>query len=176
MNEFFPAIREWYLSPMILAQSFSEMRLDGLKGNEGSCLWLGRREQHNAVITRVVILRGAGILKQPDYLHISDDLMFEVGELAAKSNEVVLVQIHSHGVGYGTDLSQTDHRYGIRVPYFVSVVAPNYAYIDVPLVECGVHVFEPLEGYRRLERREIDSRFIVQNNWKAELVTAGGGL
>lgn len=159
MSSFFPPIDKWYLSPEVLRLSFEEMALDGQLGNEGTCLWLGLREDGQACIQQVVLLRGLGIHKEPAHLRISDDLMYEVGEVASKTEQVVLAQIHSHGPGYGTDLSITDHTYGFRVPYFVSIVVPDYSLWQAPLEQCGVHVFEPTWGYKRLSPREILNRF-----------------
>jgi hypothetical protein len=174
MSEFFPPIDKWQLDEAVLSNSFSDMRIDGELGNEGSCLWLGKRINGGAIISRVVALRGAGITKQPAFLHVTDELMFEVAELASAHDEVILAQIHSHGPGYGVDLSHTDHRYGIRVPHFVSIVAPDYAHQDVPLIDCGVHVFEPEFGYRRFKSVEVEQRFVFGKSHESSFVIVGG--
>lgn len=174
MNQFFPFVDKWHLSRSVLRESFADMRLDGISGNEGSCLWLGKRLNGSALITSIVVLRGRGIRKEPAFLHVTDDLMFEVADVAAAHDEIILAQIHSHGPGYGVDLSHTDHRYGIRVPYFVSIVAPDYAYRDVSLGNCGVHIFEPDKGYRRLELDETKDRFVIDDTLESTLLTVGG--
>ena len=174
MNNFFPPIDRWHLSPEVLRLSFEEMALDGKLGNEGTCLWLGLRENGQAKIKQIVLLRGRGVHKKPAHLRISDELMYQVGELASNAEQVVLAQIHSHGPGHGTDLSITDHTYGFMVPYFVSIVAPDYSLWHVPLEQCGVHVFGLNEGYKRLSSREVANRFKFDATLRTHLSIVGG--
>jgi hypothetical protein len=40
---YFPKIDNWHVPRDILAEALEEMGLDGVRGNEGICLWLGSR-------------------------------------------------------------------------------------------------------------------------------------
>jgi hypothetical protein len=61
------------------------------------------------------------------------------------------------------------------VPYYLSIVAPDYGLRpDTRLVECGVHVFEPAIGYRRLPPAEIDERIRLVPGAAVPVLTVGG--
>ena len=138
------------------------MSTDGVRGNEGVVLWLGRRCQGQAEITHLVGLRGLGVTKRSDLLIIAPRLLNEVADVALQLDVSLIGQIHTHGPGYGIDLSRTDRARGMAVPYFLSVVAPDYGLrSDTGITDCGVHVFEPGLGYRRLSTREIEQRVQV---------------
>ena len=159
---FFPPVEVWRLVEGVLEGSLQEMSKDGVRGNEGVVLWLGRRAEGQAVISHLVGLRGPGITKRPDLLVISPWLLNEVADVALHLNVSLIGQIHTHGSGYGIDLSRTDRTRGIAVPYFLSVVAPDYGLRSgVRIAHCGVHVFEPGHGYCRLSMREVEQRVQV---------------
>ena len=109
--------------------------------------------------------------------HRGRHLLREGGQLleAAIDLGVSLIgQIHSHGPGYGVDLSPTDRMYGVAVPYYLSLVAPDYAVRPyTPLTECGVHVLQPGRGFRRLTTREINSRFELTQGKLPPLIVIG---
>jgi len=155
----FSPIETWTLPVSAFEAAFREMSLDGFHGNEGVTLWLGTRRDGRAEITHSVILRGAGVIKRPDYLNIEPDLLNDVADLAIDLKASLVAQIHSHGPGYGTDLSYTDRTLGIKVPFYLSIVAPDYAMNgDTSITDCGVHIYESDSGFRRLSGPEIESR------------------
>lgn len=159
---FFPPIDTWRIPELVLTESFREMSRDGQQGNEGTALWLGRRDKGHAEVTHVVTLRGPDVVKRPDLLMIEPALVNEVTDLAIDLGTALIGQIHSHGKLYGTDLSYSDRTFGITVPYFLSLVAPDYALRpQLRLNECGVHVFEPGSGFRRLPDAEIGRRLLL---------------
>jgi len=83
-------------------------------------------------------------------------------ELRRMLGVVLVGQIHSHGELYGTDLSYADRTFGIAVPYFLSLVAPDYALRpQAHLKDCGVHVFERGCGFRRLFAAEVARRLLI---------------
>lgn len=171
---FFPKVKKWFLPKNILKDSFSEMAFDGIKGNEGVALWLGRRKAGTAEISHLVKLRGAGVIKKPAFLKIEPSLLNELTGIAVDLGVSLIGQIHSHGKGYDTDLSPTDHLYGIRVPFFLSIVAPGYAMRpDTRLEDCGVHIFESKQGYRRLDLFETKQYIEIVPNRKATVLTVG---
>lgn len=159
-NKYFPTVDRWSLSEAVLQTSMAEMSRDGARGSEGVAMWLGRRAQGCATVTHVVALRGCGVIKRPAQLVIQEPVFAAVTEVAIELAVSLIGQIHSHGPGYGVDLSPTDRMYGVAVPYYLSLVAPDYAMRPyTPLTACGVHVLQPGQGFRRLSIPEINTRF-----------------
>jgi hypothetical protein len=149
----------WNIPASVFDLSRKEMARDGLKGNEGTALWLGRRDGDTATVTHVITLSGPRIIKKPDYLHIESSLINDVADIAIELDAYIIGQIHSHGIGYSVDLSPTDHQFGIRAPNFLSLVAPDYSLREfLALEECGVHIFRPQTGFYRLTSDEIRKR------------------
>ncbi len=173
-TNFFPPIQRWQLVEGVLEKSLQEMSKDGIHDNEGVVLWLGQRTQDQAKISHIVGLRGSGVIKRPDVLLIAPYLLNDVVDLALHLNVYLIGQIHSHGPGYGVDLSRTDRTQGIMVPYFLSVVAPDYGLQrSTCIMHCGVHVFEPGLGYRRLSIIEIEQRIQVVEGQLPPLLLIG---
>jgi hypothetical protein len=155
MNSFFSDTTSWKIPETVLPDSFQEMAIDGELGNEGIVLWLGRDEDSTAEVTHLIRLRGPLVYKLPNHIHIDSALFNDVADVAIENKVRLLGQIHSHGVGYSLDLSIPDRRYGLQVPHYLSLVAPGYARVPVPVTRCGVHVFQPRRGYVRLGPLEI---------------------
>lgn len=150
----------WRLPKAAMTASISEMAPDGARGCEGVALWLGRRFAGIVTVTHVVALRGPGITKRPDHLSISPELLNEVTMLAMRAGVYLVGQIHSHP-STCVDLSEADKRYGIRVPGYLSVVAPDFARRpNTPLAACGVHVFDR-GAWRRLGAIERMCRVVA---------------
>jgi proteasome lid subunit RPN8/RPN11 len=173
-DQYFPAVRRWILPEAALRDSLLEMARDGAHRHEGCALWLGRRQDGVADITHLIGLRGPGIVKRPDYLNIERWLFNEVADAAIALGLSVVGQIHSHGPGYGTNLSPVDRTGGIAIPYYLSVVAPDYALRpNTGLTDCGVHVFEPKHGYRRLGPEEILTRLCLSSGPQVPMTLVG---
>ncbi|MCX5796995.1 MAG: hypothetical protein NTY77_16000 [Elusimicrobia bacterium] len=174
---FFPEVERWELPEWVLTESLAEMAIDGRKGNEGVALWLGERTQRLAKITNLVLLRGPGVVKEPDFLQISPALLNDVADKALELGRALIGQIHSHGEEYGTNLSLTDRRYGFAVPYYLSVVAPDFALRKKTAIsQCGVHVFEDGRGYRRLPPEELRRCISMTRSAKGGTSVVGDGL
>ena len=174
MPNYFPSVTSWAIPQEVLRRSMEEMAVDGRAGDEGVALWLGRRKDGRADISHVVGLRGHGVHKGPAFLEIEPSLFNEVADLAITHQVSLVGQIHSHGVGWSTDLSMIDRTGGLLVPHYLSVVAPDYALRPETRIEdCGVHVFEPGRGYRRLSNEEIADRVKVIAGGAAPFLTAG---
>lgn len=167
----FPEVSKWFVPEQLLVESLAEMRLDGEKGDEGICLWLGMRneEDRTAVISHLVRLRGSGIKKSPANIQIEPQVMREVHHAAQELGLILIGQIHSHGRHYGVDLSYVDVRYGVSVPYYLSVVAPDYAMNPTTQwKECGVHIYLPDTGYVRVSS---DEHIFVRQPATFEVIT-----
>ena len=176
MNDrYFPAVRLWILPEPALQASLREMAQDGSRGCEGCVLWLGRRHDGVGEIKHLVALRGEGIIKRADYLNIEAWLFNEVADVAIDFGLSIIGQIHTHGPGYGTHLSPVDRSGGFTIPYYLSVVAPDFGLRPATrITECGVHVFEPNCGYRRLAPTEVLSRLQVVPGPPLPMTTVGG--
>jgi proteasome lid subunit RPN8/RPN11 len=149
----FPKISKWLVPERLLAESITEMRLDGQNGDEGICLWLGVRTEQEctATISHLVKLRGSGIRKSPANIQIEPRVMRDVHHEAQELGLILVGQIHSHGRDYGIDLSYVDIKYGVSVPYYLSVVAPDYAMKPKTQWEdCGTHIYFLGTGYTRV--------------------------
>jgi hypothetical protein len=159
---YFPKINKWLIPKAALDRSREEMAQDGRMGNEGISLWLGTKERGEARLTHVVFLRGNGVRKSPFNIHIEPELMREVHEHAEAAGVILIGQIHSHSRYCSIDLSPTDHAHGIRVPYFLSIVCPDFAQTEsTTIMDCGVHIFLPDQGYVRLAAENISKQIIV---------------
>jgi hypothetical protein len=172
---YFPKIDKWRIPRDVLEKSLEEMALDGVRGNEGICLWLGDRNNGgNATITHMALLRGPGIVKSPANIQIAPELMRQVHE-AARENDLTLIgQIHSHGREYGVSLSYTDRKYGISVPYYLSLVAPDYGMNKATkIADCGVHVFLPKKGYVRVDVKQVKKSVLVEAGRSVTTLTIG---
>lgn len=166
-------VDHWRMPADLLANSIEEMAPDGRHGCEGIVLWLGRVEAGTATVHHLVGLAGPQVVKRPDQLRISPDLMNEVAEFAEARDEMLVGQIHSHPGTY-VDLSPTDLHYGISAPHFLSVVAPFYAQDpSIGWTDCGVHVYMPREGFRRFPDGEIRRRIQPLEGLKASLTRLG---
>jgi proteasome lid subunit RPN8/RPN11 len=152
MNPYFSETRGWRIPESAIAASLAEMVIDGRAGNEGIVLWLGRDKGDIAEITHLVRLRGRLVEKLPDFINIHPSLLNDLADLAIAHKVRLVGQVHSHGPGYGVDLSPTDRKFGIRAPQYLSVVAPDYADTTVPVHSWGVHVYVEGFGYSRMSR------------------------
>ncbi len=174
---FFPKVERWFVPEGLLSGSLAEMSQDGARGNEGICLWLGTREIEIARIQTLIKLRGPMVRKSPANIQIQPELMREVHHAAQELGLVLVAQIHSHGEYYGVDLSPVDLRYGISVPYFLSVVAPDYGMNpSTQWPDCGVHICLPGTGYVRLDNAEISKRIAIDRSGELSELTIGNDV
>lgn len=158
----------WILPQAALDRSYEELAGDGARDREGIVLWGGIAEpcaRYDTVyVTHVILLRGPGVVREMGYIGIAPELLNDVTDaLAGLDGDVYLVgQIHGHPPLATTDLSEVDIAYGIRTPHYLSVIAPDYGMAPAArLAECGVHVFEPRAGWRRLAPTEVAARVEV---------------
>lgn len=164
----------WLLPAAAMQASLAEMAPDGAHDREGVALWLGRRFAGVVTVTHVIGLRGPGVIKRPDYLSISAELLDDVADVAIERGVYLVGQIHSHP-GSWVDLSEADKRYGIQAPGYLSVVAPYFARDPAtPPGRCGFHVFD--RGYwRRLTPWERPWRVAIVGG-AAQLILVGKEL
>ncbi len=164
----------WRLPKNVLADSLMLMRSDGELGREGIVFWLGTHRDGIASIEALLSMNGPGIQKLPLYMKISPDAMNTLADVAGDRGYYLVGQIHSHP-GTFVDLSQADIRYGIAAPFYLSVVAPHYALEnDTGWSDCGVHVFSPNAGFRRLTISQAHSVLRVDKDNVAAIIQIRG--
>jgi hypothetical protein len=167
----YPRISVWHVPSDLLQVAVAEMGRDGEQGNEGTCLWLGTKKDGAANITHTVFLRGSHIRKGSAQIQIAPELMREVHLVAKEFGLVLVGQIHSHGEQYGVDLSYVDHELGFRIPFFLSVVAPDYGMTwPISWNDCGVHIFERERGFIRVPSKEIAMRLVSSHGYTQTLI------
>jgi hypothetical protein len=124
----------WEIPLGVIQHSITEMAIDGNRGCEGIAMWLGHFQDDIAIITHIAVLRGPGIKKTPYQIVISADLVNDLTDVTIDLNVTLVGQVHSHSALYGTHLSETDRRYGIAAPGYLSAAgAPNIAKIPSPV-------------------------------------------
>jgi hypothetical protein len=172
---YFSEVDRWRIPQPAFRESLKEMARDGEVGNEGVMLWLGRRDGTLVEVTHPVALRGPGVVKKPNYLVIEPELINEVTDLGVRLGAYLVGQIHSHGSGDFVDLSKTDRLYGFHAPFYLSFVAPEYALNPkTGITDCGVHVYEPEAGYRRLSRQEVSRKIDLVEGPDLPVYIVGG--
>lgn len=171
---FFSPVERWLIPESAWAESLREMARDGQLGNEGIALWLGRRGGGQSEVTHVLALRGSRIVKRPDLLVVDASLLNDVTDLAVELNVALVGQIHSHGEGYGTHLSPSDRQNGVRIPGYLSIVAPGYGLVpNTRIDDCGVHVFAEGGGFRRYSPAEVSERVMVSEGLSVPVLIVG---
>jgi hypothetical protein len=173
-NPYFSEVETWRIPEMVIADALEEMAIDGRNGNEGIALFFGRDDDAAAEVTHLVKLRGPGLQKYPARIDIDAVLLNEVTDVVISNKVRLIGQVHSHGSGYGVDLSPTDRAYGIKTPYYLSLVAPDYALSAAPLQRWGIHVFMENQGYVRLNAAEVRRRLQVVPGTRVPVITVGG--
>lgn len=164
MDEF-----NWLFPKDLLQKSIEVMRPQGLRGNEGLALWLGKANGNVIEITHLVEVIGPGFQTSPLFMRLSMRAMAKLTNLADGLDRYLVGQIHSHPRTF-TDLSELDKTHGIRVPNYLSVVCPHYAQLPATTLDnCGVHVFEGRE-YRRMNQVVTERRIKISDHRISKLI------
>jgi hypothetical protein len=172
-NSYSSPTQFWRLPKAAIEDSLDEMAHDGDSGDEGIVLWLGKDTGEIADITHLIRLRGPLVERRKNYINIHPALFNDVADIAIELGLRLVGQVHSHGPGYGVDLSPTDRIYGIHVPSYLSLVAPDYARTGAPLHDWGVHVYTDEAGYIRLSGDEARRRLQITEGTRPPMLTVG---
>jgi len=174
-NPYFSPTNSWRIPEAAVQDSLDEMALDGSHSHEGIVLWLGKDTGDVAEVTHLIRLRGPLVEKQAQFINIHPALFNDVADLAIAHGVRLVGQVHSHGPECGVDLSWTDRAHGIQVPFYLSLVAPEYAQTRAHLHDWGVHVYTSEAGYVRLGHDEARRRLQIAGNNRLPMLTVGGG-
>lgn len=174
-NEYFPKTTRWVIGQGLVEETMVELGRYGRRGREGIIFWLGRRDGEFACITHAVCARGEGVVSHRDLLQVSAEL---INDLAALCDELELFwvgQAHSHA-GEWTGMSIPDRTLGATSPYFLSVIVPFFASDRrTTIADCGVHLMDPISGWRTLSSDEIASAITVDPDDSVVVLTVGEG-
>ena len=174
-NPYFSPTRLWRVPQAAIEDSLDEMARDGDNGHEGIVLWLGKDTDEIAEVTHLIRLRGRLVEKRKDFINIPPALLNDVADVAIEHGIRLVGQVHSHGPGYGVDLSPTDRMHGIQAPSYLSLVTPDYARSRAPLHDWGMHVYTCEAGYVRLSRDEARRCLQITGSLRPPMLTVGGG-
>ena len=172
-NPYFTQIRLWRIPQAAIEDSLDEMALDGAKGTEGIVLWLGKDNDDIAEITHLIRLRGSLVVKRKEYINIHSALLNDVADIAIERGLRLLGQVYSHPPGYSVDLSPTDRMYGIQVPFYLSLVAPDFARTRVPVQNWGVHIYTAEAGYLRVDQEQTRHCLQITDGLRPPIFTVG---
>lgn len=172
-NPYFTQTRLWRIPQAAIEDSLDEMALDGAKGTEGIVLWLGKDNDDIAEITHLIRLRGPLVVKRKEYINIHSALLNDVADIAIEHGLRLLGQVHSHPPGYSVDLSPTDRMYGIQVPFYLSLVAPDFARTRVPVHNWGVHIYTAEAGYVRVDQEKARCCLQITDGLRLPMFTVG---
>lgn len=159
---FYHTVSAWHIPAAAWAASLTELAADGRRGTEGIALWLGTRYGGVARISHVALLRGPHVHRSRYLVQVEPELLNDLTDAVCDRGIVLVGQIHSHAPECRTDLSLADRQYGFTVPGYLSMVAPDFASRPrTPVGDCGVHIFEPGAGYRRLSANDVRERVLL---------------
>src|SRR5260370_13887023 len=88
MNDYFSEIEKWRLPESMLRDSVVEMALDGANGNKGIALWMGKELGCIAEVTHLVLLRGPGVVKEPDLINIDSSVWNDVTDISINNKSL----------------------------------------------------------------------------------------
>jgi len=174
-NPYFSPTRIWRIPQAAIDDSRDEMARDGAKGHEGIVLWLGKDSAEFAEVTHLIRLRGPLVEKRKNFINIHPALLNDVADVAIEHGLRLVGQVHSHGPGYGVDLSPIDRTHGIQAPSYLSLVAPDYARTRVPVHDWGVHVYTCEAGYVRVSHDEARRCLQITDSFRPPMLVVGGG-
>ena len=172
-NRYFAQTRLWRIPQAAIEDSLDEMALDGAKDREGIVLWLGKDSAETADITHLIRLRGPLVERRKGFINIHPALFNDVADVAIEHGLRLVGQVHSHPPGYGVDLSPTDRMYGIQVPSYLSLVAPDFARSRVPVHDWGVHVYSCEAGFVRLSHEAARRCLEINDGLRPQMLTVG---
>lgn len=171
-NPYFTQTRLWRIPQAAIEDSLDEMALDGAKGTEGIVFWLGKDNDDIADVTHLIRLRGPQAVKRKEYINIHSALLNDVADIAIEHGLRLLGQVHSHPA-YSVDLSPTDRMYGIQVPFYLSLVAPDFALTRVPVHDWGVHIYTAEAGYVRVDQETTRRCLQITDGVRPPMFTVG---
>jgi proteasome lid subunit RPN8/RPN11 len=148
-----------FLPSLVIDHTELMLRQHGLAGEEGFGVLAGALAGGDAFVSTVVIPR----MESDGQFHgeISEETVGKMLERLDHLDLVPIAQIHSHP--QTAFLSEIDaERPVIAVPGFLSIVIPNFAFIDLADVELWrVYEFQARRRWRELDGAERAERLVI---------------
>lgn len=150
-----------FVPSLIVDHTELVLRQSGVQGHEGFALWAGSLAGGDAHVTTMVVPRAA-----TDTWHgqITPETTAAVLTALDDRDLIPVVQLHSHP--RRAFLSETDTiRPLVAVPGFISVVIPDFGFVD--LADVGLwsaHEHLNCSLWRELDRGERERRFVIDDS------------
>lgn len=150
-----------FVPSLIIDHTELVFRQAGVHGDEGFAVWAGTLSGGDAHVASLVIPRATG---GSTHGEISAETTANVLEALDARDLVPLLQLHTHPAQ--AFLSETDAiRPLVAVPGFVSVVIPDFGFVDLGDVTLwSAHEFVAPRRWRELGSDECGRRFVVDDS------------
>jgi hypothetical protein len=154
-------LRRVFVPSLVIDHTELVLRRTGVQGHEGFALWAGTLAGGDAYVATLVVPRAT-----TDAWHgqITPETTAAVLTALDERDLVPVVQLHSHP--RRAFLSETDAiRPLVAVPGFISVVIPDFGFVDLADVgPWSAHEYVSHGQWRELGRRERARRFIIDDS------------
>ncbi len=150
-----------FVPSLIIDHTELVLRQAGVQGHEGFAAWAGTLADGDAHVGTLIVPRATTGAWHGE---ITRETTAQVLTALDERDLVPVVQVHSHP--RRAFLSETDAiRPLVAVPGFISVVIPDFGFVD--LAEVGlwsVHQYVSRGQWRELDQREQARRFIIDDS------------
>ncbi len=150
-----------FIPSLIVDHTELVLRQAGVHGDEGFAVWAGTLSGGDAHVASLVIPRATA---GPTHGEISAETTADVLNALDGRDLVPLLQFHTHPSR--AFLSETDAiRPVVAVPGFISVVIPDFGFVDLADVTLwSAHEFVAPRQWRELSTEECRRRFVVDDS------------
>ncbi|HUE60676.1 MAG TPA: hypothetical protein VMO88_13940 [Acidimicrobiales bacterium] len=150
-----------FIPSLVLDHTELVMRQAGVHGDEGFAVWAGTLSGGDAHMATLVIPRRSG---RPTHGEVSADTTANVLRALDERDLVPIMQLHSHP--HQAFLSDEDAiRPLVAVPGFISVVIPNFGFVDLADVSLwSAHEYGGPNRWREWDDAEKRRRFIIDDS------------
>jgi proteasome lid subunit RPN8/RPN11 len=161
----FEGVRRLHLPSLVIDQTEAMLRRHGLGGEEGIGIWAGTLAGGDGFVSTLVLPSVTGHGRH--HGEISEETMASAIAALDRADLVAIAQVHSHP--RGAYLSEVDaERPALAVPGFISIVVPEFGFVDVADVSrwaayefLGGGDWQELNAGERAERLIVDPSFLV---------------
>lgn len=159
-TRYFPRIETFALPAALLDQTLAALRAEGEFRVESLVFWGGAVADRMAVVTHVFVPKGQGVHKHSLQVRVDESVIAALCGQLDPPRLVLLGQVHTH---MGTAFhSQSDDRFSLDTPGYVSIVIPEFARGDASAR--NQWAFYECEGsgrFRAIQAKERSRRFLI---------------
>lgn len=124
-NKFFPKISKFILSNPLFEATIRVLQMEGRFRVESILFWAGTVREGNAMVSHVLVPKGAGVLQRPLQVRVDDRIIAALCDVLDPPRLVLLGQVHTHLAG--PFHSYADDHFSFDTPGLLSVVVPRAA-------------------------------------------------